>query len=55
MVGVSCNDGGYCYKKRTTFPQQAKFRNRSSDRYSIMDPLDNKNDVAGCAPALEII
>eukprot|EP00892_Ulva_mutabilis_P001539 jgi/Ulvmu1/11386/UM075_0048.1 len=46
-VGVSCNDGGRCYKKRATFPPPTKWRGRSTDRFSIMDPLDSKNDVAG--------
>lgn len=51
MVGVSCNDGGYCYVKNRTFPQQARWRKTMSrgDRFSIMDPLDSSNDVAGCA------
>lgn len=51
MVGVSCNDGGYCYMKSKTFPPPARFRKPASrgDRFSIMDPLDSSNDVAGCA------
>lgn len=50
-VGVACGDGGFCYNKSRTFPQQARFRKGGAnrgERFSIMDPLDCNNDVSGC-------
>ena len=47
-VGVSCADGGYCYRKES-FGFQKQPRDRG-DRFSVMDPLDPSNDVSRCAP-----
>lgn len=45
-VGVTCAKGGFCYNKRATVKQDPRDR---GDRLSLLDPLDDTNDVSRCA------